>query len=100
MLSAIKDLDINRLELDEAIALQAFAGRLENEYMNYGLNVPVWLQRGRETLDTIIRTRKTDDLQRRLQIAQDRLIDLDNPSKKRMELEAEIALLQSELLIR
>lgn len=64
MIEKLKQLNVDRLlDMDEAVALSAYARQLENEYEALGMATPEWLERASNTLrEEIARRTKAADL--------------------------------------
>ncbi len=94
MLENLKNLTLDRMDLDEAVALSAFARTLKGEYEHCGAEAPQWLDDKTRELRQEIRERLRDSVQKRLREAKSRLESLATPEEKRSKLKAEIETLE------
>lgn len=90
MLEALRNLMLDRLDVDEAISLSAFARSLKAEYEHCGAEAPQWLDDKTRELRSEIRDRLRDSVQKRLREAKSRLESLATPEEKRDRLRKEI----------
>lgn len=97
MYAQLKTLNVDRLDLDEAVALSSFGASLEARYKDLGLEVPTWLSDNLKMLDREIESRVTDSLQKQLKSAESRLESLKPADQKRRELAQEIKQLRARL---
>lgn len=94
MLETLKNLNIDRLDLDEAIALSRFARSLRAEYEELGLEIPEWLDSRTRELRREIKARNQDYLEKRLKEAKDRYNRLKPAEEQRDEARAEVERLE------
>lgn len=94
MLEKLKNLTLDRLDIDEAVSLSAFARALKAEYEHVGAEAPAWLDDRSRELRSEIRDRLRDSVQKRLREAKSRLESLATPDEKRERLRQEIAELE------
>lgn len=96
-ISQLKNLDTDRYDLDDLVALSAEGKALQAEYSALGVDEPEWLGSAVRSLTRDIRTRQADAIEKRLRQAKARVQALKPASERRAELEAEIAKLQDQL---
>ena len=96
-ISQLKQLDCDRYDIDELVALSAEGKALQAEYASLGVDEPEWLGAAVRSLSRDVRTRQADAVEKRLRQAKARLQALKPQAERRAELEAEIAALQSKL---
>jgi hypothetical protein len=97
MLEKLRSFDVDRLDVEEAIALSAFARSLKSEYEALGGEAPEWLDNRTRELRREIRARQQDGIEKRLHEAQARLEALKPAAERREELQAEIDKLKASL---
>jgi NADH/NAD ratio-sensing transcriptional regulator Rex len=97
MLEQLKRLDIDRIQLDEALALTAFAKTLRAEYEQRNIEIPEWLDNRTRALNREIEIRRLDTLEQRLKTAKAQQAALKTPDEKRQRLTTEIQKLEAEL---
>jgi len=97
LMARLQRLDLNRLELDEAIELSTLAEMLREGYKRHQLSSPVWLDDGIRSLDRYIADRTRDVMEMELrELAQADAADLtaserrDKRKARREELEAKL----------
>ncbi len=90
MLEQLQNLQLERLGLDEAIALSAFARILKAEYEHANAEAPQWLDDRTREIRTEIRDRMRDSVAKRLKEAKARLESLATPEEKRAALRKQI----------
>lgn len=91
MLDKLKNLDVQRPDLEELIYLSAMAKSLRTEYEAEQVEVPEWLDNSARTIKNEIRSRQADAVDKRRREIRSRLDALKTPSEKRAELEKELA---------
>lgn len=97
MLDKIKNLNIERLDIEEGMALAAFGRIVENEYALLSNEAPDWLTDNLKVLRKEIRQRLQDTLESRLVEITSRLDSLSTVEEKREKLKAEAARLKEKL---
>lgn len=97
MYDKLKALNVDRLDLDEAVALRALACSIKQEYELHALEQPRWLQDAARALDEEIARRRRDSLLRRRSEVKARLDGLKPASEKRRELARELKSLDAKL---
>ncbi len=96
MLERLKNLDVERMDADDLIALSAFAKILEAEYAAHSLEVPEWLKDRQAELKREILTRTADMRAKRIREINARLDTLKTADEKRADLKAELERLQAQ----
>lgn len=95
MLDQLKNLELQRMDIDEAIALSAFARLLKAEYEHVDTEAPQWLDdRTREIRDEV-RDRLRDTVQKRLRELYARAEALATAEEKRAKIREQIKKLES-----
>lgn len=97
MYAQLRQLNLDRLDIDEAVALSAFGGALQARYEELGVAVPDWLDANMKTLDREIADRVRDGLSKDLREKRARLESLKPADQKRRELATEIKRLEKAL---
>ena len=97
MLETFKNFVIDRLDMEELIALSAFGRQLRAEYESVNVDVPTWVGDNLRTLRREIASRNADSLEKTLREKKARLESLKPAEERRKELQAEIDALQSKL---
>lgn len=97
MMDKIKNLNIERLDIEEGMALAAFGRIVENEYALLSNEAPDWLTDNLKVLRKEIRQRLQDTLESRLVEITSRLDSLSTVEEKREKLKAEAARLKEKL---
>lgn len=89
MLHLLKSLNIDLIDIDDAVELVTFARLAEQTYTTYEVPAPGWLKDGINVLDREIKSRRRDMLHaRQLEIAA-RLKSLKTRDEQKADLEAE-----------
>ncbi len=91
MLEKLKNLTLDRMDLDEAIYLSSVARTMKTEFEHVGAEAPQWLDDRIRELRSEIRDRLRDKIQSRLREARSRLESLATPEERRTKLREEIA---------
>lgn len=97
MLEQLKSFNLDRIDLDEMVALFAFGENLKAVYGNMLLEVPEWVIDNVATLQKEIHSRRRDNLEKELKKAQASLETLKTADEKRLDLRAKIERLQAAL---
>lgn len=97
MLDQLKNLQIDRIDLDDAVALAAFGRMVEAEYNQVGSESPTWLSDNLKELRKEVRQRLSDSIERELSEAKARLDALSTTEEKRVALREKIDRLTSKL---
>ena len=88
MLEKLKRLDLNKVDLEEAIALVTFGETMVDGFTTRGLEVPGWLTDNVRELNREIRNRQRDNLEMALRETDAQLESLKTASEKRADLQA------------
>lgn len=97
MLTQLKNLVIDRVDMDEALSLIVFGKQLAAEYGGHGIEPPMWLTEALEELDREIARRRRDELRRMLKEAKLRREGLKTVDEKRQELDDRIGRLEAQI---
>lgn len=97
MLEQLKRFDPEAGDLEEAIALAAFASIFQGQYQMRSLETPTWLRDKREALDREIQKRHRDYLEKELKEEVSRLDKLKTAEEKRVETKAKIERIKAAL---
>lgn len=95
MLDQLKNLNVDRPQLDELIALQAEAASLKGAYEKFGIEEPEWLSNADRNLHREIRNRAAADIERKIREKKGQLEGLKTTAEKRAALEADLAALNA-----
>ena len=90
----LKNLDTDRYNTDELVALSAEGKALQAEYNTLGVDEPEWLGAAVRSLAREVRTKQADAIEKRLRQAKARVQALKPASERRAEYEEEIKRLQ------
>lgn len=90
MLEKLRNLDVQRPDLEELVFLSATAKALRTEFEAENVDVPEWLDNTSRELKREIRTRQQDSIEKRVRDIRSRLDALKTPSEKRIELQSEL----------
>lgn len=90
MIERLKNLDIERLDVDEMIAMSAFAKQLSAEYEALALDKPDWLGVKSTELKREINARLGDLRDKRIREIKARLNTLKSAEEKRADLQKEL----------
>ena len=93
MLDRLKNLDVQRPDLEELVFLSAQAKILRAEFEVENVDVPEWLDNSARALKREVRTRLANSVDKRVREIKSRLDALKTPSEKKAELEKELATL-------
>jgi hypothetical protein len=93
----IRTLQVDRLDVDEAIELVTFGRIAETTYSGYNVPTPEWLKDGIAQLDTEIKRRRRDMLEARAKELKAKLSTLKSREERKSETEAELAKLNDAL---
>ena len=97
MLEQLRNFNLDRIDLDEMVALFAFGENLKVVYGNLLLEVPEWVTDNVATLQKEIHSRRRDSLEKELKKAQASLESLKTADEKRQDIRAKIERLQTAL---
>lgn len=90
MLTQLKNLNVDRMGLDEALALYAFGKTLQLEYDAFQIDTPAWLTENMATLKRDVQGRVRDELLRKIQMDEAALETLKTQAEKRKETAARL----------
>lgn len=94
MFDQLKNLDIDRMDLDEAVALLAFGKAVRAEYDSVQVEVPEWVDARIRELKREIHARQADSRDKRLRELKARREALKPAEERRSEIDAEIKRLE------
>ena len=94
MLERLKNLNLEGLDIDEAIALSGFARGMKAEYDALSLETPEWLDTRIREVRREIKSRTADMFEKRLREAKARYETLKPTAERRDEVKAEIEKLE------
>ncbi len=95
MLDELKRFDKDRISIEEAVALSAYARVYRNEAEVLGLETPDWFDQRVKELHREIEARKADQLDARLTKLKSRRAALLTPDEKRADIDKQIAELET-----
>lgn len=85
MYNALRNINIDRLDIGEAMALRAFGRSLAGEYNHFGIDIPEWLLNNLDLLDADIKTRHREELKLKLRREKEKFETYKTASEKRKE---------------
>lgn len=97
MLNRIRNIEADRMDLDEFVELLMFGKLALQTYSDNILEPPQWLVEGVGTLEKTVKERRRDNLEKAMKEKKARLETLKSAEEKRADLLAEIAKLQAAL---
>jgi hypothetical protein len=97
MFQRLRTLQIDRIDVDEAIELVTFGREAEKTYAAYQVPTPEWLKDGIQQLHAEITRRRRDMLEMRRKEVQAKLTSLKSREERKAETEAELARLNDAL---
>lgn len=97
LLNEFKTFQLDRLQLEDLVALAAFGSMLRAEYEKHNLEEPDWVGNNIKSLRREIQARNADKLEARRNEIANSLENLKTPAQKRQELEAEKAKIDKQL---
>jgi hypothetical protein len=97
LLHALRSFDVDRISLDEAVALGMFAKQLRSEYESRQLDAPEWLTDKIRSLDRWISAHRRDALEARAKEVRAAIAAALTPAERREKLVAELASLDDQL---
>ncbi len=95
MLDELKRFDKDRISLDEAIELSAWARVVRVEFETMGAEVPDWFDQRSKELRREIHARQADQVDAQLTKLKSRRASLLTPDEKRRSIDEQIALLEA-----
>lgn len=90
MIDALKALNVERIDLEQAVELKAAAAAQLAVYLGHEIPVPAWLTTASNALDEDIRRRQRDALKARQRELTSKLAGLRSREELRADLEAEL----------
>ena len=97
MLDRLKHLDLDRIDVDEAVYLVTLGESMKAQYTGRGLETPEWLVQNTKELDREIRNRQRDNLEKAKKETIAALDALKTPTQRREELQAKLERLNQAL---
>lgn len=97
MFQRLRTLQIDRIDVDEAVELVTFGREAEKTYATYLVPTPEWLKDGIAQLDGEIKRRRRDMLEMRKKEVQAKLTALKSRDERKAEAEAELGKLNDAL---
>jgi hypothetical protein len=85
VVTALKALSLESMDLDDMIALKSLASGISITYENYKLGTPEWLANAIDALDKDIKSKRRDHLLKQRQLLkskQERLLSREDQKKK------------------
>jgi hypothetical protein len=95
MLNQLKGVVLPRTDVEEMVALLAFAEGMKAKYIELELDVPEWLEDKVSAIEKEVRSRSHDALLARIRQAESRLEAMKPAEQKRTELSKEIKRLKA-----
>lgn len=93
----LKNFDIDRLSIEELVALHADAVILQGAFKDVELEEPDWLTLNAKALRREIKTRTADRLEKRKMEIQASINALKTPTERKRELQAELQEVEAQL---
>jgi hypothetical protein len=90
MLSQLKNLNLERLALDDALAIYAFGKLLQSEYDAFQVDTPEWLTENMASLKREIQDRVRDELLRGIKLDEAQVESYKSAADKRKEAQRRI----------
>lgn len=97
MLQSLLNVNVDRLDIDEAVALLAFGKMVSAEYGSHNIQCPDKITDAVNVLAKDVEARRKDYLQRRLKELRAQKETLKTVSEKRNDVEKELQKLEAEL---
>jgi hypothetical protein len=97
MVEQLRNVDVDRTQAEDAIALLAFGKLLRAEFERVNYTAPSWLDDKIRLLTRYIEMNRRDTLELRLKQAKAAASQLLTPTERRSKVEAEIAELEKQL---
>lgn len=90
MFEKLRHLDLDRLDVDEAVALVAYGEVLQAAYASRGLETPQWLNDNVRELNREIRNRHRDNLEKAKRETEAQLETLKSRDERREDLKSKL----------
>lgn len=97
LLQQLKGVQVDGLQLDEAVLLLAIAGKMDEAYQQTVGEAPQWLTDARETLQKEVKSRSQDALEKRLKELEAQEDRLKSAQEKREDIAKERARIEAKL---
>lgn len=97
MLEKLKNLNLDRIDLDEAVSLLALGRMTQSGYKQFDVPSPHWLNDVLDLLEAEVLRRRREMLAARKKEIAAQLTSLESPAERRKKLEAEAARIDSQL---
>ena len=94
MLEQLKNLNVDRPEMDELLALHACGNGLQASYDSFKVEKPEWLDNSMRALTREIENRKQAVVEKRVREIRSSLAGLETTTEKRERLKSELAALE------
>lgn len=100
MFTQLKNLNLERSEVDELIALLVFAESMIPKYEEKGVEVPEWLVDRIQVLDREITDRNRDAVMSEIRRAESQLEAMKSPTEKKAALQTRLNKLKKQLVVK
>lgn len=97
MLDQLRNLNLDRVDIEDMVALKTFSTALFSGFSEVGLPVPEWIREKNEQLTVEIRNRRRDLLLREKKALQSEADKLRTPAERREDLQKRLAAIDGEL---
>lgn len=97
IMNTLKNLDVNRMSLEDAVGLSAYGKSLLHEYAEYEVEAPEWLILRTREIQRLIGSMTRDAKEKRLRELKARRESLDDAATRKRKTDAEIKKLETEL---
>lgn len=97
MLEKLKNLNLDRMDLDEAVALVALGRMTQSGYKQFDVTPPHWLNDAIDMVEAEVLRRRREMLAARKKEIAAQLTALESPTERRRKLEAEQARIEQQL---
>lgn len=97
MLQQLRNLNVDRIDLDEAIALEAYGGMVRDRYVARQLPIPEWIEDALRLLGKEILSRRSEMLEKRRRELRARLEAEMTASERKAKLRKELDEVETQL---
>lgn len=97
MLNDLRNVRLDAVELDDAVALIAFGKSMQEVYEHHKLVAPPWLADNLKGLRKLVDDKRRDNLERARKRIELKLEEMKSTEEKRGDLSAELARIRQEL---
>lgn len=97
MLQQLRNLNVDRMDLDEAVALEAYGALVREGYVSRSLPVPEWIEDALRLLGKEIVTRRSEMLEKRRRELRARLEAEMTATERRSKLRKELDDVETQL---